>query len=94
VSSSPDPARPPLPQPTRPTELLPGTQSRPTRTTRGLSWVGFHLGELAGVTVPGVLAFTTSRWFTVPSAVFALLWAAHEYRQLHHAKTTQGGDAR
>lgn len=91
--SSPDPARPPLPQPRQRPVERPVVPSESTGTTRTLSWLGWHLGELAGVTVPGVLAFTTSRWFAVPSAVFAVLWAAHEYRQIHRAKTRKDGAA-
>ena len=50
----------------------------PTRTTRAMSWAGWHLGEIAGVSVP--LALGAGIWdgFYVASVLAALGWAAHE----------------
>jgi hypothetical protein len=45
-----------------------------------LSWIGWHLGELAAVGVPAVLAVTTHPLWTVPAVVVAAGWVAHEVR--------------
>ncbi|WAL65602.1 hypothetical protein ORV05_32765 [Amycolatopsis cynarae] len=59
----------------------------PTRTARSVSWLGYHLGEVAGVTVPSLLALTVSPWWATVSGLVALLWAVHEYRIHHHNRT-------
>lgn len=45
-----------------------------------MSWIGWHIGELAGMIVPGVIALTVTRWAAVVSAVVAATWAVHEVR--------------
>lgn len=45
-----------------------------------VSWIGWHIGELAGVIVPGVVALTVTPWAAVVSAVMAVSWAVHEVR--------------
>ena len=45
-----------------------------------MSWIGWHIGELVGVVVPGIIALTVTRWAAVVSAVVAAGWAAHEVR--------------
>ncbi|MEV5296725.1 hypothetical protein [Amycolatopsis methanolica] len=54
--------------------------TNPTRTTRAISWAGWHLGELAGVTAPLGLAMTVWDGFYAVSGLVALSWAAHEVR--------------
>jgi len=49
-----------------------------TRTTRAVSWVGYHLGELAGVFVPLGLGAFWWEGFYVLSVLTALGWAGHE----------------
>lgn len=44
------------------------------------SWLGWHIGELAGVIVPGVVALTVTPWAAVVSVVVGASWAAHEVR--------------
>lgn len=44
------------------------------------SWLGWHIGELAGVIVPGVVALTVTPWAAVVSVVVGASWAAHEAR--------------
>lgn len=61
----------------------------PTRTARAVAWVGWHLGELAGVIVPAVLAATVVAWFALLSSLVALEWAVREYRT---RKTTNRTD--
>ena len=45
-----------------------------------MSWIGWHIGELAGVIVPGVVALTVTTWAAVVSGVVGGCWAAHEVR--------------
>lgn len=59
----------------------------PTRTTSAVSWLGWHVGELAGVIVPLGLAVTAWDGFYAVSGLAALAWAAHEVR-LHQRKKT------
>jgi hypothetical protein len=43
-----------------------------------VQWIGWHLAELVGVLVPGVLAVTLSLWWVVLSVVIAAGWLTHE----------------
>lgn len=54
--------------------------TNPTRTTRAISWAGWHLAELAGVTVPLALGLTEWDGFYAVSGLAALAWAANEVR--------------
>ncbi|SFJ91173.1 hypothetical protein SAMN05421835_110177 [Amycolatopsis sacchari] len=54
--------------------------TEPTRATRAISWAGWHLGEIAGVTVPLGLALTVWDGFYAFSGVAAVCWAVHEVR--------------
>jgi hypothetical protein len=60
----------------------------PTRTTRTVSWLGWHVGELAGVTIP--LVFGAAVWdgFYGASLLAALGWAANEMRLSRQRRTT------
>ncbi|MEU0464999.1 hypothetical protein ABZ215_13430 [Amycolatopsis sp. NPDC006131] len=90
--STPDP----VPTPNSPDAVLqprgqlvtrPAAAPGPTRTTRAVAWVGYHLLELSGVAVPTALAVFVSPWFALAAALAAVLWAVHELRPT-------GGDAR
>jgi hypothetical protein len=54
--------------------------TNPTRTTRAVSWIGWHIGEFAGVVVPLGLAVTVWEGFYAVSGLVALGWAANELR--------------
>ncbi|MTD57814.1 hypothetical protein [Amycolatopsis pithecellobii] len=54
--------------------------TNPTRTASAISWAGWHLGEVAGVTVPLGLALTVWDGFYAFSGLAAACWAAHEVR--------------
>jgi hypothetical protein len=56
-----------------------------TRTEQAVTWVVGHAAELAGVTVPLVLAATTDVWFTVAAGAVATWWVAHEIH-VHRAR--------
>lgn len=45
-----------------------------------VSWIGWHIGELAGVIVPGVVALSVTPWAAVVSGIVGAGWAAHEIR--------------
>ena len=62
--------------------------AHPTRTTAAISWLGWHAGELTGITVPAALAATTWPGFSALSVLTALAWAAHEARQRRRDRTT------
>ncbi|HEX3778565.1 MAG TPA: hypothetical protein VHX38_02780 [Pseudonocardiaceae bacterium] len=59
----------------------PDTINPTQRDTNGVvEWVGYHLIELAGVTVPAVLGVTVSPVFTFVAILVAAWWALHEWR--------------
>lgn len=55
-------------------------KAAPTRTARATGWIGWHVGELAGVVIPLVLAPTVWPGFYAASGLAAALWALHEVR--------------
>lgn len=66
-----------------------------------VQWIGWHLAELAGVTVPAVLAVTVDAWWAALAVLVAAAWTAHELRlrQRRHAlaaardrRTVTGGE--
>lgn len=60
---------------------VPGTAPRDAgRSSQVVTWIGWHLGELAAVGVPAVLAVSVHPLWAVPAAVVAGTWAAHEVR--------------
>lgn len=70
-----------------------------TRAGRGevdpyplVQWIGWHLGELAGVTVPAVLAVLVWPWFGLVTVLVGLAWLTHEVRlaRRRRALTTAG----
>ncbi|WP_236793246.1 hypothetical protein [Amycolatopsis sp. GM8] len=60
-----------------------GRVVNPTRTTRTVSWLGWHALELSGVLAPVGFAATVSPWFSLVSVLVAAGWAANEMRQHH-----------
>lgn len=51
-----------------------------TRADKVVSWIGWHIGELAGVIVPGVVALSVTPWAAAVSVVAGAGWAMHEVR--------------
>jgi hypothetical protein len=66
-----------------------GNAVRGDRTDGALSWIGWHLGELAAVGVPTFLAVTAHPLWTVPALIVAAGWVTHEV-QLARRKTRTG----
>lgn len=65
------------------TENMPGDVTvlgLPDRAVRVASWVGWHLPEITGVTVPAVAAVTLTPWAWVASGLVAVGWTAHDLR--------------
>lgn len=61
------------------------TRPDPVRDpSRAVQWIGYHLGELAGVAVPAALAVTVSVWFALVAVLVAVGWIAHEVRVHRH----------
>lgn len=54
----------------------------PDRATRVMSWVGWHLFEIAGVTAPAVVAVTATPWAWAVSGVVGAGWTVHEVRRV------------
>ncbi|WP_020673856.1 hypothetical protein [Amycolatopsis nigrescens] len=52
-----------------------------TRTDRAVEWVVWHIGELASIGVPLVLAAAVSWWFVVLAVLAGAGWTVHEIRQ-------------
>lgn len=65
-----------------------GRVTNPTRTTRAVSWLGWHGLELSGVVAPIGFAATMSPWFALISGLAAAGWVANEIRQ--HAQAPRG----
>jgi hypothetical protein len=55
------------------------------RAGRLVSWIGWHIGELIGVTVPAVVALTVTPWASLVSGVVGAGWAVHETRMARAA---------
>lgn len=53
---------------------------RLTRTDRTVRWIGWHLGELACVTLPVPLAVGVSPWLASLSVIAGVVWAIRETR--------------
>ena len=69
-------------------ESVPGL---PDRATRVASWIGWHIGELTGVTVPGVVALTVSPWAWLASGVVGAGWTVHEIRTAREQAAIKAG---
>lgn len=58
---------------------------------RVASWIGWHIGELAGVIVPGIVALFVTPWAAVLSGVVGACWVAHEVRLARRQAETSAG---
>jgi hypothetical protein len=54
-------------------------RSRP-RLELAVEWIAWHAAELAGVTVPLILAVCVTWWFGALSAAVGAGWAVYEWR--------------
>jgi hypothetical protein len=54
--------------------------------SRAVQWIGYHLGELAGVVVPAALAVTVSWWFALLAVLITAGWITHELRLHRHRR--------
>jgi hypothetical protein len=61
----------------------------PERATRVASWIGWHLFEITGVTVPAVLALTVSPWWWLVSGVVGAGWTANVVRVTQATEATR-----
>ena len=52
----------------------------PDRAVRVASWIGWHLLELTGVTVPAMAAVTLTPWAWVACGLVTAGWTAHDLR--------------
>lgn len=52
-----------------------------TRTDRAVSWLGWHVMELTGITVPLLAAVAVNGWCAVVSVAVGAGWAGHKARQ-------------
>jgi hypothetical protein len=67
--------------------------SERTRLETATAWIGWHLGELAGVTAPLIAAVWLSWWFALLSLAAGALWTAQEWRD-HRAHARKRVQAR
>lgn len=70
---------------TRHTAAVPGAPGSqvagvPVRATRVASWIGWHLAEISGVTVPAVIAVVGTPWWWLVTGVVGAGWTAHGIR--------------
>lgn len=63
----------------------------PERATRVASWVGWHLFEITGMTVPAVVAVTVTPWWWLVSGVVGAGWTANEVRVMRKRAAIQAG---
>lgn len=64
----------------------------PERATRVASWLGWHLFEITGVTVPAVVAVSGTPWWWLVSGVVGAGWTANEVRMRKQAAIRAGRD--
>ncbi|MCP2255228.1 hypothetical protein LY13_004002 [Prauserella aidingensis] len=67
-----------------------GQRSAPTRTDQAVTWMGWHLAELAAVGLPLVLAVTVAWWLAGLSVLAGALWAAHEATRRKRSDKAEG----
>jgi hypothetical protein len=78
------------PEPGRVVARVAGSAPRDAgRANQALTWIGWHLMELAAITVPATLAVTVHPLWTVPAGVAAVAWAANEARVRRHRRTNR-----
>lgn len=69
--------------------LVPGD---PTRVDDAVSWVGWHLPELAGVLAPAAFALVVTPWAWLVSGLVTAGWTAYEVRQAREQAAIRAGD--
>ncbi|SNR87411.1 hypothetical protein SAMN06265360_12633 [Haloechinothrix alba] len=82
-------------------DLLAGEQraltGEATRMDRAVTWLGWHVPELAVLAVPTALAVLVSPWWVVVSVLGVALWVARSARLRARARpttaTTETGEA-
>jgi hypothetical protein len=74
---------------TAPGDLMAGAV--PDRATRVASWIGWHLFELTGVTVPAVMAVAVSPWAWLVSGAVGASWTVHDIRAARHQAAIKAG---
>lgn len=70
--------------------LVPGV---PTRADRVVSWLGWHLPELAAVLVPAVLAVAVTPWLWLLTGAITAGWIAHEVLTAREQAAVKAGRA-
>jgi hypothetical protein len=78
----------------RPVAGSPVVSGVPDRATRVASWIGWHLFEITGVTVPAVVALTVSPWWWLVSGVVGAGWRANEVRVAKKQAAIRAGQDR
>lgn len=68
-------------------------QPAPTRTDQAVTWVGWHIAELAAIGLPLLLAVTVSWWLAGLSVLAGAAWAVHEVTTRRRTRTTTGTEA-
>jgi hypothetical protein len=84
-----DPDRRPTPPPN---PVRPGLAGTPPGTVspsgrRVAAWMGWHVLELTGVSVPLALAVTTNGWWAVLAGAVGAGWAGHEVQLARRHRT-------
>lgn len=62
-----------------------------TRTDHVVSWIGWHIGELAAVGVPLLLAAAVTWWLAVLSVLAGVVWVAHEATHRRRSRDDKQG---
>lgn len=65
----------------------------PTRTDQAVTWIGWHIAELAAIGLPLLLAVTVSWWLAGLSVLAGAAWAVHEVTTRRRTRTTTGTEA-
>lgn len=60
----------------------------PTRTDQAVTWVGWHIAELAAIGLPLLLAAWVSWWWVAVSVLAGAAWIAHEVVTTRRNSTT------
>jgi hypothetical protein len=75
------------------TQARSDTSICPATAGRVATWFGWHVFELAGVTVPAVLAATVNTWFAAVTALVAAGWTHHEVQVARRNRAIRAGQA-